>query len=43
MSRLEWADHERRRSSLWQEVTRDGIKVGEPPPSLIAALSAAPD
>jgi hypothetical protein len=41
MSRLEWADHDRRRSSLWQEITRDGIKVAEPPPGLLAALSAA--
>ena len=42
MSTLEWADHERRSSSLWHEITRDGIKVVEPPPSLIATLSAAP-
>jgi predicted nucleotidyltransferase len=41
MSRLEWADHDRRSSSLWQEITRDGIKVAEPPPGLLAALSAA--
>lgn len=41
MSRLEWADHGRRRSSLWQEIARDGIQVAEPPPSVIAALPAA--
>jgi hypothetical protein len=41
MSSLEWADHSRRQSSLWKEITRDGIKVAEPPPSLIASLSAA--
>jgi predicted nucleotidyltransferase/DNA-binding transcriptional ArsR family regulator len=41
MSRVEWADHARRSSTLWQEVTRDGIKVAEPPPTLIATLPAA--
>ena len=40
MSTLEWADHSRRRSSLWKEITRDGVKVAEPPSSLIATLSA---
>lgn len=40
MSTLDWADHERRGSTLWQEIIRDGIKVAEPPPNLIAALSA---
>lgn len=40
MSSLEWADHSRRQSSLWKEITRDGIKVAEPPPSLMAQLSA---
>ncbi len=40
MSALEWADHTRRQSSLWKEITRDGVKVVEPPPSLIATLSA---
>lgn len=42
MSSLEWADHSRRQSSLWKEITRDGIKVAEPPTNLIVALSATP-
>lgn len=40
LSSLEWADHSRRRSSLWQEITRDGIKVAEPP-SLVTMLSTS--
>jgi hypothetical protein len=40
ISTLEWADHGRRQSSLWEEITRDGVKVAEPPPGLIATLSA---
>ncbi len=41
MSAFEWADHGRRQSSIWKEITRDGIIVAEPPPTLIAALSAS--
>lgn len=40
MSSIEWKDHRRRSSSLWQEIARDGIRVAEPPPSLIATPSA---
>jgi DNA-binding transcriptional ArsR family regulator len=41
MSALDWADHGRRQSSLWNEIARDGIKVAEPPPSLLATLSVS--
>ncbi len=40
VSTLERADHSRRQSSLWKEITRAGVKVAEPPPSPIAKLSA---
>lgn len=37
MSTYEWTDHQRRRTALYQEITRDAIKVAGDPDMFAAA------